>query len=361
MIGIILGTRPELIKLFPLIIKLKEKKINYKIVHTGQHYSKNLNENILKKFKNMKIDYNLKIGSFSHSKQVSLMMQKIEKVINKEKFSIFIVYGDTNSALAGALAVAKQKNIKLIHIEAGLRSFEKKMPEEINRIIIDHVSDYLFTPTILASKFCINENINKNKIYFTGNLINDSIKITKKKIKKIKKFPLKKLIKNNYILTTFHREENLTDVKRLKNISILINKLSNYFKVPVVLSCHPHTKKIIKDRKIIFVKNVFVLDPMDYETFMKLLFYSKFVVSDSGGIQEECCILKKKILTIRSSTERQETLKIGGNILVNINNYNLKKIKTFLKKKIKWINPYGNFNVSSKIISNIIKIQKKLI
>ena len=109
MIGIILGTRPEFIKLFPLIIKLKKKKINFKVIHTGQHYSKNLNENILKKFKNMKIDYNLKIGSFSHSKQVSLMMQKIEIVIIKEKFNIFVVYGDTNSALAGALAVAKQK------------------------------------------------------------------------------------------------------------------------------------------------------------------------------------------------------------------------------------------------------------
>ena len=118
------------------------------------------------------------------------MMQKIEKVIIKEKFNIFVVYGDTNSALAGALAVAKQKNIKLIHIEAGLRSFEK-MPEEINRIIIDHVSDYLFTPTTLASKFCIHENIDKNKIYFTGNLINDAIKITKK-IRTIKKFPIKK-------------------------------------------------------------------------------------------------------------------------------------------------------------------------
>lgn len=360
MIGIILGTRPELIKLFPLIKKLKNEKIKFKIIHTGQHYSKNLNENILKKFEDMKPDYNLNIGSFSQAMQVSLIMQKIEKITQKKQFKIIIVYGDTNSALAGALAVSKVKHIKLIHIEAGLRSFEKKMPEEINRTIIDHISDYLFTPTKLATKFCLKENINKNKIFYTGNLISDSIKYTKKKILKYENLPIKNLKKNNFILVTFHREENLNNNRRLKNISKLINNLSDFFKLTVILSCHPHTRKILDKKKIKFVKKVSVIEPLDYETFMRLLYNSKFVVSDSGGIQEESCILKKKILTIRTSTERQETLKVGGNILIDINNYNLDDIKYFVKKKINWFNPYGTFNVSSKIISTIKKIQKKI-
>ena len=360
MIGIILGTRPELIKLFPLIKKLKNEKMKFKIIHTGQHYSKNLNENILKKFENIKSDYNLSIGSFSQAMQVSLIMQKIEKLTQKKKFKMMIVYGDTNSALAGALAVAKVKYIKLIHIEAGLRSFEKKMPEEINRTIIDHISDYLFTPTKLATKFCLKENINKNKIFYTGNLISDSIKYTKKKFLKYENLPIKNLKKNNFILVTFHREENLNNNRRLKNISKLINNLSDFFELTVILSCHPHTRKILDKKKIKFVKKVSVIEPLDYETFMRLLYNSKFVVSDSGGIQEECCILKKKILTIRTSTERQETLKVGGNILIDINNYNLDDIKYFVEKKINWLNPYGNFNVSSKIISSIKKIQKKI-
>ena len=180
MIGIILGTRPELIKLFPLIENLKKNNLKFKIIHTGQHYSKNLNENIIKNLNNIKINYYLNSGSHPHNKQICIMINKIDSVINKNNFKIILVYGDTNSALSGALTVAKSKKIKLIHLEAGLRSFEKKMPEEINRVIIDHIADYLFTPTKLASGFCVKENISKKKIIYTGNLISDSIRIIKK-------------------------------------------------------------------------------------------------------------------------------------------------------------------------------------
>ena len=358
MISIILGTRPELIKLFPLIENLKKKKIRFKIIHTGQHYSKNLNDNIIKNLNNIKINYYLDSGSHPHNKQICIMMQKIENVINKNNFKIILVYGDTNSALAGALSVAKNKNIKLIHLEAGLRSFEKKMPEEINRVIIDHISDYLFTPTKLASNFCIKEGISKKKIIYTGNLISDSIRIIKKRIGSFKSINGFKLLKNNYILVTFHREENLNNKKRLINIINLLNKLYIDLKIPIVLSCHPHTRKILKHNKIKFIKGIFVSDPLNYEIFLNLLYYSKLIVSDSGGIQEECCILKKKMLTIRSSTERQETLKVGGNLLINLDDYSLKKIKKHINNNIKWRNPYGNFKVSSKIINEINKIRK---
>ena len=129
-------------------------------------------------------------------------------------------------------------------------------------------------------------------------------------------------------------------------------------KIPIVLSCHPHTRKILKHNKIKFIKGIFVSDPLNYEIFLNLLYYSKLIVSDSGGIQEECCILKKKMLTIRSSTERQETLKVGGNLLINLDDYSLKKIKKHINNNIKWRNPYGNFKVSSKIINEINKIRK---
>ncbi len=358
MIGIILGTRPELIKLFPLIEKLKKKKINFKIIHTGQHYSKNLNESIIKNLNNIKIDYYLNSRSHPHTEQVCLMMQKIDRIINKNNFKIIFVYGDTNSALAGALSVAKNKKIKLVHLEAGLRSFEKKMPEEINRTIIDHISDYLFTPTKLATRFCLNENISKNKIIYTGNLISDSIRIIKKRIGDFKTIDKYNFTKNNYILVTFHREENLNDYNRLISIVKLLNTLSNYLKIPVILSCHPHTKKILKENKIKFMKNICIVDPFNYENFLNLLYFSKLIVSDSGGIQEECCILKKKMLTIRSSTERQETLNVGGNLLIDINKYKVSTIKKHLDKKIIWRNPYGNFNVSNKVIREIYKIKK---
>ena len=230
------------------------------------------------------------------------------------------------------------------------------MPEEINRVIIDHIADYLFTPTKLASGFCVKENISK-KIIYTGNLISDSIRIIKR-IGRFKSIDGLKLFKNNYVLVTFHREENLNDKKRLINIVKLINKLSIELNIPIVLSCHPHTRKILKRNKVKFYKTISVLDPLNYEVFLNLLYYSKLIISDSGGIQEECCILKK-MLTIRSSTERQETLKVGGNLLINLNNYSLKKIKAY-EHKCKMENPYGNFNVSSKITKEIRKILKNI-
>ena len=187
-----------------------------------------------------------------------------------------------------------------------------------------------------------------------------SIRIIKKRIGRFKSIDGLKLFKNNYVLVTFHREENLNDKKRLINIVKLINKLSIELNIPIVLSCHPHTRKILKRNKVKFYKTISVLDPLNYEVFLNLLYYSKLIISDSGGIQEECCILKKKMLTIRSSTERQETLKVGGNLLINLNNYSLKKIKKHININVKWKNPYGNFNVSSKITKEIRKILKNI-
>lgn len=357
MLGIILGTRPELIKLFPLIKKLKQTKLNFKIIHTGQHYSKNLNEIILNSFKGIKIDYSLKSGSHPHASQVSIMMQSIEKILKKENFNKIIVYGDTNSALAGALACSKIKKIKLIHIEAGLRSFENKMPEEINRIIIDHISDYLFAPTLLAKKFLLKENINKNKIFHTGNLICDSINLVKPIIKKLCTYEKFNTKKNNYILCTFHREENLKDNNRLKKIVTIMEKLSQFFQLRVILPCHPHTKKILKKNQIKTSKRIILIDPLDYFNFTCLLYNSKLIVSDSGGIQEECCILKKKMITIRTSTERQETLKVGGNILIDVGSFDLQKVKNLMKKKVIWKNPYGNFDISLNMVARLKKIK----
>ena len=181
MIAIVVGTRPELIKIFPLVEEFKKKKINFKIIHTGQHYTSSLNNIFLKYFKSLKISYHLRIGSHPTSKQTGLMMTSLENVFNKINPKLVIVYGDTNSALAGALAASKNKNTKLLHLEAGIRSFEKNMPEETNRIIIDHISDYLFPPTNLAKKFLIKEGIKNSKIFLFGNTIRDSIKFLKKK------------------------------------------------------------------------------------------------------------------------------------------------------------------------------------
>ena len=360
MIIIVIGTRPELIKIFPLVGELKKKKINFKIIHTGQHYSSSLNNIFLKYFKSLKISYNLKIGSHPASKQTALMMTSLEAIFNKINPKLVIVYGDTNTALAGALVASKNKNIKLLHLEAGLRSFEKKMPEETNRKIIDHISDYLFPPTKLAKKLLIKENISKSQIFLIGNTIKDSIKILETKIKEKNILTKMRLKSFNYFLVTIHREENLDTKERLNKILHLLTSITKKYNKCIVFPCHPRTRNLIKKFKLKVDISIKIIEPLRYDYFLNLLYYSFLVISDSGGIQEESCILKKRMITLRTKTERQETIKIGCNVLSTINLRDVfGNIDSIKSKKIQWSNPYGQGNISQKIANQIKKLIKK--
>ncbi len=355
MIAIIVGTRPEFIKILPLVKEFKKNNIKFELIHTGQHYSKNLSDIFLREYKNIKVDHNLKVGSHPHSKQTALMMEKLEKILVDINFTHVIVYGDTNTALAGALVTAKILHLKTIHIEAGLRSFEENMPEETNRIIIDHISDYLFAPTLISKKFLLNENIKKNKIFVTGNLIKDSINNYRNLIKKNDLLNLLNINKKSYFIVTIHRQENIENKKRLTEIVKSLNLISEKYKKRIIFSIHPKTKKRIKELKLVINKNIKFIEPVNYKDFLYLLKNSFFVISDSGGIQEECCLLKIKLITLRTSTERQETLSIGCNILSKVENYEMiKKIDYMIRKKPRWKNPYGLGNISVNI-KNIVK------
>ena len=356
MIVIILGTRPEIIKLFPLIELFSKKKISFKILHTGQHYTSKLSDTFIKQLK-LPINkiINLEVGSGNHGNQTALMITKIEEYLTKNKKTKgVIVYGDTNSALAGSIASSKIPDIKLIHLEAGLRSFDKDMPEELNRRLIDHSSDLLLCPTSISKKYLLKEGIPSKKIFVTGNTISDAIKS-----KLTKKFLIsKKKYLDNYIVLTIHREENTRNVNNLKNILQSICKISVKKKFKVIFPTHPKTKKLLK--KIKYNKNIInSVDPMDYFSFLNLLKNAKLIVSDSGGIQEESCILKVPLVTIRNSTERPETIAIGCNILSKINDKMIyKDAIRILNRNIKWKNPYGNGNASLKsykIIKNFLK------
>ena len=316
-----------------------------------------MNDIFLKHFKSLKISYNLRVGSHPQSKQTALMMTSLEVIFNKIKPKLVLVYGDTNSALAGALVASKNKDTKLLHLEAGLRSFEKNMPEETNRKIIDHVSDYLFAPTKLAKKLLINEGIHKSKIFLLGNTIKDSIKILETKIKKKNILSQMKLKTFNYFLVTIHREENLSTKERLKKILYLLSNIATKYNKDIIFSCHPRTKNLIKRFKLKVNKSITIVDPLRYDHFLNLLYYSFLIISDSGGIQEESCILKKKMITLRTKTERQETIKIGCNVLSNIIAKEIfKKIDLIMSKKIKWSNPYGKGNISKKMTKQIKKL-----
>ena len=346
MIIIILGTRPEIIKLFPIIEIFSKKKMSFKIIHTGQHYSSKLSDTFIQQLK-LPINkiINLKVGSGNHGDQTALMISRIEKYLRKYKnIKGVIVYGDTNSALAGSLAASKISNIKLIHLEAGLRSFDKAMPEELNRRLIDHSSDLLLCPTLISKKYLLEEGISSKKIFVTGNTISDAIKskLTQNFLN------LKKIYSENYIVLTIHREENTRNTNNLKKILFAMSKIAKKKQYKIIFPTHPKTKKILK--KINFNKKLIKsIDPMDYFKFLNLLKNAKSIVSDSGGIQEEACILKVPLITIRNSTERPETIQIGCNILSKIKDKTIYNDSIrILNKNIKWKNPYGNGNASLK-------------
>ena len=348
MISIIFGTRPEIIKLFPLIEVFKRKKVDFSLIHTGQHYSANLNNIFLDQLKIPKKKiHNLKIGSHDHGKQTSLMTIKIEKYLNKFKKKIkgIIVYGDTNSAFAGSVAASKFNTIKVIHLEAGLRSFDKNMPEEINRRVIDHIADLFLCPTKISKNYLIKEGIKKKNIYVTGNTIVDAIKskVVQTQLKKIN------ILKDKYILATIHREENTLNKKKVIKIFSSLNKISKLLDIKIIFPIHPKTKKIFDKINLKLSKKFKIIAPLNYVDFLGYLKNANLAISDSGGVQEEACVLKIPLITIRNSTERPETINMKCNVLTKPDLNSLKtNVKRMLSKKISWKNPYGNGNAAIK-------------
>tara|TARA_B100000989_G_scaffold297398_1_gene283068 strand:+ start:25 stop:1089 length:1065 start_codon:yes stop_codon:yes gene_type:complete len=343
------GTRPEIIKLAPIINLLKKKKVNLKLVHSGQHFSSNMSKIFLKNFQINKIDYHLNFKKKNNPNNfINFYSDMFKKILLDENPDSLIVQGDTNTCLVSAFVAKKLKNLSsiktnIIHIEAGLRSYDLKMPEESNRIIVDHLSDILFPPTSIQKKILIKEGI-KKPIYVVGSTIADNLK--NMKFAKIN---------NNFFLLTIHRYENVTVKKRLIKIFSIMRKISKIYKIKVIFPCHPNTQNKIKSFKIKIDNNIKIINPIDYRKFLSYLKNCKVVFSDSGGLQEEACILKKHLITFRDNTERPETININANFLSMLNEKKvLNRLKKIFSKKISWKkHPYGN-NVSNKIVNYII-------
>ena len=347
----IIGARPQFIKCSPVSRKLRINNTEI-LVHTGQHFSKNMSEVFFKELKIPVPDYNLNINGGSHAEMTSLMMKKLEKVIVSEKPDIIIIYGDTTSTLAGAL-VSSKLNIPLAHIEAGLRSFNKNMPEEINRIIADHCSDLLFCPTTESINNLKDENIFRN-LYLTGDVMKDSIVENVERIKNIK-YLQKFTVNNNenYYFITVHRQDNTDNFINLKNIVRILNNI----KCKVIFPIHPRTSKVFKKLNVKFNSNIKILNPVSYIESLWLQKNAKLVVTDSGGIQKEAYILNKNCITLRNETEWIETIEDKFNILVGTDIHKFKKAEEYYLRNParKNINSkhYGNGKASEKIANKI--------
>ncbi len=308
-ITIVVGARPNFMKVAPLL-RLLDQQSNYvtTLVHTGQHYDQKMSGVFFKDLDIREPDYNLNVGSGSHSIQTSRIMEKFEQVCHEVSPDLLIVVGDVNSTMACSI-VAKKLHIKVAHIEAGLRSNDRDMPEEINRLITDSITDFFFVTEQSGEDNLIKEGHDKNNIFFVGNLMIDSLHYGLKKIRS-----KEKLFNGEYGLITLHRPSNVDDIKKLKDILDGLSFISNTIKL--FFSVHPRTKKKMEKYGITLSKNIEILDAMPYLNFLQIMKNAKVIFTDSGGIQEETTALKIPCYTLRENTERPVTISQGSNRLV---------------------------------------------
>ena len=358
-ICIILSTRPEIIKLASFLNILRNKKENFFLINTNQHYTRIMSDVFFSFFKIPKPKYNIKATSNSFANFFSKTLKEVEKILIKEKPKYFIVQGDTNTAMAGCLACSihnrKFKNnknkIKIIHIEAGLRSFDESMPEEINRRLIDKLSDILFVPTYFDIINLKRENLFKNKkVFKVGNTISDIVKSNLPMLNKNNILQKMNLKKKNFFLATLHRPETVDNLVNLIKIINAFEKIIKIYKIKIIFPVHPRTQKILKKIKRKYNKNILFIKPLDYLSFLSLVKNSKIILTDSGGIQEEASMLGTPCITTRTTTERQITILKKINILTGCNeNKILRAVSKFFYQKPQKLSLFGNGKVSNKI------------
>jgi len=350
-IASIVGARPQFIKCSPISKELRKDHREI-LIHTGQHYNYEMSKLFFEELGIPKPDYNLGIGSGPHAEQTGKMLTELEKVLLKEKPDLVLIYGDTNSTLAGALAAVKL-HIKIGHVEAGLRSFNKEMPEEINRVIVDHCSDILFSPTKTGVANLEKEGITKN-VYLTGDVMYDALLNNLKIAEKSNILNKLKITPKQYYLTTVHRQENTDNIKNLSNILQVLSQIDG----KVIFPVHPRTTKFIQENNLqrLIDKNVTLIDPLGYLDFIWLGKNAKKILTDSGGIQKEAYMLKIPCITLRQNTEWVETVEDEWNILAGDDKQKiLDAVKNFNPSK-KQKGHYGDGNASVKIREIINKI-----
>jgi UDP-N-acetylglucosamine 2-epimerase (non-hydrolysing) len=364
----ILGTRPEIIKLSPLIRLCQNERISFKIVHSGQHYSYDMDRVFFKELDLPKPDYRLDIRSrapYMQGEHTGRMLIEIEKILLRDMPKAVIVQGDTNTALAGAMTAEKISTtksytgfeIKVAHVEAGLRSFDRSMPEEINRFLVDHISDFLFVPTSLQKKIVLKEGVPRKNIYITGNTIVDAVQLNLKLAGKKKSLLRENGVKEGgYILLTLHRQENVDSRKRFKSIIEGIGLVADKFRLPVIFPAHPRTVKEMNRFRLKFNNWVKIIEPLDFFSFLYFEANAALILTDSGGVQEESCILKVPCVTLRENTERPETINVGANLIGGILPEGIVRASIrMMNIKRSWKNPFGDGEASNRMLKILLK------
>lgn len=354
-IAIILGTRPEIIKLSPIIRECVKQDIDTTIIHTGQHYSDSLDSIFFEQLELPTPDYNLDVGSKSHGRQTAEMIAGLEEILLEERPEHVLVQGDTNSVLAGAITTSKL-DMSLGHVEAGLRSFDREMPEEINRILADHVSDYLFPPTDRSAQLLADEGIAGDHVIITGNTIVDAV-LENRHLAEQKSSILERydLIPDEFYLLTAHRAENVDDPERFRNLLIGTSEVAEQTGHAIIYPIHPRARSNIDQFDLDIPSNIQLRDPVDFLEFLQLEDAARLIFTDSGGVQEEACILQTPCITLRENTERPETIEVGANTLVGTDPEQIVAgAESMFNISQSWKTPFGDGTAAEKILMTIL-------
>lgn len=353
-ISFILGTRPEIIKLSPVIRICRENNIPFSLIHTGQHYSDNLDNIFFEQLNLPRPDYNLGVGSGSHGEQTGRMITQIEPLLEQEEPEVVLVQGDTNSVLAGTIAATKLDGIKVGHVEAGLRSFDRDMPEEINRRLADHAADYLFAPTETSRKQLLAEDLPTEFITVTGNTIVDSVQ-QNLEIAKDRSTILTDLeITEPYGLLTAHRAENVDNPDRFRSLLEGVAMAAREHELSIVYPIHPRAEKRISEFELHVPPEITLIEPTEFLDFLVLEDKATIVFTDSGGVQEETCILQTPCVTLRDNTERPETVEVGSNNIVGVNKEEIVEgTQEMIDVDPNWKNPFGDGFAAERILDTL--------
>jgi UDP-N-acetylglucosamine 2-epimerase (non-hydrolysing) len=320
LIDLIAGARPNFIKISPIIRAIKNKQesnpdLKYRLIHTGQHYDKIMSDSFFEQLDIPDPDINFGAGGGTQGEQTSKIILAYEKLLLKKSSDICIVVGDVTSTMACAIT-AQKMHIPVAHVEAGIRSGDWKMPEEINRLVTDAITNYFFTTTVLANQNLINNGVNKDRIYFVGNTMIDTLLYYQNKLIKPVIWKKLNLASKKYIVLTLHRPSNVDKEEKLKQI--IYELMINSRNLPIIFPVHPRTAKVLNSLGVSH-ENLHIISPLSYLEFNFLVKHSKAVVTDSGGITEEATVMNIPCMTLRDNTERQETIEIGTNELLGTN------------------------------------------
>jgi UDP-N-acetylglucosamine 2-epimerase (non-hydrolysing) len=351
-----MGTRPEIIKMSPVMRALQASGVEFFTVFSGQHHSYALSRVFFRQLRLPRPEFSLGVGSGTHAEETAKILVGVEKVLMKKRPSVVLVEGDTNTVLAGALAASKL-GVPCAHIEAGLRSYDRKMPEEINRVLVDHISDFLFAPTDAAKNNLIREGIPNEQIQVVGNTIVDAVQ---ENLALASETSLNvPAARGPFALLTLHRQENVDEPARLRRILRGVELVCRRTGLPVIYPMHPRTRRRCAEFGISLPEGVVLLSPLDYLKFLKLESTASVVLTDSGGVQEESCILKVPCVTLRDNTERPETVEVGANVVAGTQPESiLRSTKIMLEKKRTWPNPFGDGRASERIVGTILSGHK---